>query len=49
MLIYMVDVPRFDPDEAGPAYIYARVADHIEARIKAASSRQEPGCRVSVT
>jgi GntR family transcriptional regulator len=44
MLIYMADVPTFDPDEAGPAYIYARVADHIEARIKA--GELVPGARL---
>ena len=32
----MVDVPQFDPGmQAGPAYVYARVADDIEAKIKA--------------
>ena len=44
MLICMADVPRFEPDEAGPAYIYARVADHIEARIKA--GELVPGARL---
>jgi DNA-binding GntR family transcriptional regulator len=28
-------VPRFDPEAGGPAYVYARVADHLAARIEA--------------
>jgi GntR family transcriptional regulator len=44
MLIYMMEVPSFDPDEAGPAYIYALVADHIEARIEA--GELVPGARL---
>jgi GntR family transcriptional regulator len=41
MLPYVADdqgtrgVPPFDPDAGGPAYTYARVADHVAARIKA--------------
>jgi len=31
----MVSVPPFDPDHGEPAYLYARVADHLEARISA--------------
>jgi GntR family transcriptional regulator len=30
----MTGLPQFDPASPEPAYIYARVADHIEARIK---------------
>ena len=29
------EIPRWDPDAGGPAYVYARVADHIAARIAA--------------
>jgi DNA-binding GntR family transcriptional regulator len=28
-------VERFDPEAGGPAYLYARMADHLEARIRA--------------
>jgi len=28
-------VPDFDPDAGGPAYTYAKVADHIALRIEA--------------
>lgn len=35
MLRCMVQVPEWDPDAGGPAYVYARVADHIAARISA--------------
>ncbi len=44
MLIHMAGVPKFDPGEAGPAYIYARVADHVAARIKA--GELAPGARL---
>jgi DNA-binding GntR family transcriptional regulator len=40
----MIRLPEFNPDETGPAYIYARVADHIEARIKA--GQLVPGARL---
>ena len=29
------DIPQWDPDAGGPAYVYMRVADHIAARIAA--------------
>ena len=29
----MADVPAWDPEGGGPAYVYARVADHVAARI----------------
>jgi DNA-binding GntR family transcriptional regulator len=32
-------VPPFDPDAGLPAYVYIRVADHIEARIRAGELR----------
>jgi GntR family transcriptional regulator len=35
MLHHVADVPRWDPDAGGPAYVYMRVADHIAARISA--------------
>lgn len=35
MVIFMAQVPEFDPEAGGPAYMYARVADHIAARIAA--------------
>jgi DNA-binding GntR family transcriptional regulator len=44
MLIHMTGVPGFDPDEGGPAYIYARVADHVAARIS--SGELAPGARL---
>jgi GntR family transcriptional regulator len=31
----MADVPTFDPEANGPAYVYIRMADHIQARIDA--------------
>jgi DNA-binding GntR family transcriptional regulator len=31
----MADVPQWEPDAGGPAYVYMRVADHIAARIAA--------------
>ena len=31
----MAQVPAFDPSAGGPAYMYAKVADHIAARIAA--------------
>jgi len=38
------DVPPFDPTAGGPAYTYARVADHVAARIKA--GELTPGARL---
>jgi GntR family transcriptional regulator len=35
MLYCVADVPQWDPDAGGPAYVYMRVADHIAARIAA--------------
>jgi GntR family transcriptional regulator len=35
MLHYVAEVPRWDPDAGGPAYVYMRVADHIAVRIAA--------------
>jgi GntR family transcriptional regulator len=35
MLHRVADVPQWDPDAGGPAYVYMRVADHIAARIRA--------------
>lgn len=31
----MADVPEWDPDAGGPGYTYAKVADHVAARIAA--------------
>jgi GntR family transcriptional regulator len=50
MLPYVADdqgtqhIPPFDPDAGGPAYTYARVADHITARI--AAGHLAPGSRL---
>ena len=30
----MGGVERFNPEAGGPAYLYARMADHLEARIR---------------
>ena len=35
MLRCVADVPQWNPDARGPAYVYMRVADHIAARIAA--------------
>src|SRR5260370_29576429 len=35
MLRCVADVPQWDPDAGGPAYVYMRVADHIATRIAA--------------
>jgi GntR family transcriptional regulator len=35
MLRCVADVPQWNPDAGGPAYVYMRVADHIAARIAA--------------
>lgn len=40
----MSTVPPFDPDADEPAYVYARVADHIAARI--AAGELTPGSRL---
>jgi GntR family transcriptional regulator len=41
---FVTDVPEFDPEAAVPAYLYSRVADHIEARITA--GELTPGTRL---
>ncbi|WP_216843666.1 winged helix-turn-helix domain-containing protein [Phytoactinopolyspora alkaliphila] len=38
------DIPAFNPDDAGPGYLYVRVADHITARIDVGELR--PGARI---
>jgi GntR family transcriptional regulator len=40
----MADVPEFDPVEGGPQYVYARMADHLAARI--AAGELMPGARL---
>jgi GntR family transcriptional regulator len=35
MVQCVAQIPRWDPDAGGPAYVYTRVADHIAARIAA--------------
>ena len=35
MLRCVARVPEFDPAAGGPAYVYAKVADHVAARIAA--------------
>ncbi|MGH3321322.1 MAG: winged helix-turn-helix domain-containing protein [Streptosporangiaceae bacterium] len=37
-------IPDFDPDAAGPGYVYVLVADHIAARIGA--GELTPGARL---
>lgn len=37
-------VPEFDPDSAGPGYLYVAVADHVAARI--AAGQLPPGSRL---
>lgn len=39
-----MSVPPFDPEAAGPAYLYSAVAGHIAARIEAGELR--PGARL---
>jgi GntR family transcriptional regulator len=39
-----VPVPAFDPSAGAPAYLYAKVADHVAARIAAGDLR--PGDRL---
>jgi len=38
------DLAGWDPDAGGPAYVYARMADHIAARIEA--GELAPGSRL---
>lgn len=33
--VVMTHVPPYDPEAAGPAYTYVRVADHLAARMAA--------------
>lgn len=40
----MASVPPFDPASGEPDYLYARMADHLEARIKAGDLT--PGARL---
>jgi GntR family transcriptional regulator len=40
----MASVPPFDPASGEPDYLYARVADHLEARIR--SGDLAPGARL---
>ncbi len=35
MLRCVADIPQWDLDAGGPAYVYMRVADHIAARMAA--------------
>ena len=35
MYVVMTQVPPYDPEAAGPAYTYVRVADHLAARMAA--------------
>jgi GntR family transcriptional regulator len=35
MYVAMTQVPPYDPEAAGPAYTYVRVADHLAARLAA--------------
>jgi DNA-binding GntR family transcriptional regulator len=44
MLLTMTGVPPFDPASGEPAYVYVRVAEHIEARIRA--RELAPGARL---
>jgi len=44
MVITMTGVPPFDPASGEPAYVYARMADHIAARI--AAGELPPGSRL---
>lgn len=43
MVTFVTEVPKFDPDAGEPAYVYARVAEHIAARI--AAGELAPGAR----
>jgi GntR family transcriptional regulator len=40
----VTDVPKFDLEAGEPAYLYARVADHIAARVEA--GELAPGARL---
>jgi GntR family transcriptional regulator len=40
----MASVPPFDPEHGEPSYLYARMADHLEARIK--TGDLAPGARL---
>jgi len=40
----VAEVPEWDPDAVGVAYVYAAVADHIAARI--AAGELAPGARL---
>ena len=44
MVTCVTGVPRFDPQAGEPAYVYARVADHIAARIT--TGELAPGARL---
>ncbi len=44
MVILMSAVPPFDAASGEPAYVYVRMADHIEARIRAGNL--PPGSRL---
>jgi len=44
MVITMTGVPPFNPASGEPAYVYARMADHIAARI--AAGELPPGSRL---
>ena len=35
MLRCVAQIPRWEPDAGGPAYVYMRMADHLAARIAA--------------
>jgi DNA-binding GntR family transcriptional regulator len=35
MVQCVAQIPRWDPDAGGPAYVYMRMADHLAARIAA--------------
>ncbi|MBF8192842.1 winged helix-turn-helix transcriptional regulator [Nonomuraea sp. K274] len=39
------DIPEFDPEAVVATYVYAAMAEHIEARIKA--GQMPPGARLS--
>lgn len=38
-MLCVAEVPRFDPAAGGPGYMYAKVADHVAARIAAGELR----------